>query len=129
MNATNVAEAARLRDVMLLFLGPWCFFRASLHQKGGNFFKVHRVICGSALEIDAYAQLMDGKSASMVFTDPPYNVPIAGHVSGLGATQHREFAMGVGEMSVTQFTAFLGQALRAAAKHSTGGESIQSRGG
>jgi hypothetical protein len=27
-------------------------------------------------------------------TDPPYNVPIDGHVSGLGKTHHREFAMG-----------------------------------
>ncbi|MEQ1611449.1 MAG: site-specific DNA-methyltransferase [Hyphomicrobiaceae bacterium] len=43
----------------------------------------------------------------MVFTDPPYNVRIDGHVSGLGKTQHREFAMASGEMSVSEFTAFL----------------------
>ena len=34
----------------------------------------------------------------MVFTDPPYNVPIRGHVSGLGAVKHEEFAMASGEM-------------------------------
>jgi 16S rRNA G966 N2-methylase RsmD len=43
----------------------------------------------------------------MVFTDPPYNVPIEGHVSGLGKVQHREFAMASGEMSVAEFTGFL----------------------
>ena len=45
--------------------------------------------------------------AQMVFTDPPYNVPISGHVGGLGAIQHREFAMASGEMSPAEFTAFL----------------------
>ena len=29
----------------------------------------------------------------MVFADPPYNVPIGGHVSGLGHAQHPEFPM------------------------------------
>jgi DNA modification methylase len=43
----------------------------------------------------------------MVFTDPPYNVKIDGHVSGLGAVKHREFAFASGEMTQTEFTAFL----------------------
>ena len=43
----------------------------------------------------------------MVFADPPYNVPIDGHVSGLGATRHREFAEASGEMTRAEFTAFL----------------------
>ena len=34
----------------------------------------------------------------MVFTDPPYNVPIDGHASGLGAIHHRPFPMASGEM-------------------------------
>ena len=42
-----------------------------------------------------------------VFTDPPYNVPIDGHVCGLGSVQHREFAMATGEMSKPEFTDFL----------------------
>ena len=33
-----------------------------------------------------------------VFIDPPYNVPIAGHVCGLGSIQHPDFAMASGEM-------------------------------
>ena len=44
------------------------------------------------------------KRADLIFTDPPYNVPIDGHVSGLGQTRHREFAMEAGEMSSGAFT-------------------------
>jgi DNA modification methylase len=64
---------------------------------------------------------MGAEKAAMVFTDPPYNVPIAGHVSGLGAVQHREFAMAVGEMSQAEFTAFLRSAMTLMAQHSTDG--------
>jgi len=58
------------------------------------------------------AMLMDGEKAQMVFTDPSYNVPIAGHVGGSGAIQHREFAMPSGQMSQEEFTAFLRNAFR-----------------
>lgn len=67
----------------------------------------HRLICGSALEPQSVTALMDGEAATMVFTDPPYNVPIDGHVGGSGKTKHREFAMASGEMSTAEFTAFL----------------------
>jgi len=33
------------------------------------------------------------ESARMVFTDPPYNAKIDGHVGGAGKIKHREFAM------------------------------------
>lgn len=42
----------------------------------------HRLLCGSALSAEDCARLMSGSLAQMVITDPPYNVPIAGHVSG-----------------------------------------------
>ena len=48
----------------------------------------HRLICGDALQAETYAQLLGEEKAGMVFADPPYNVPIAGHVSGLGRAQH-----------------------------------------
>jgi DNA modification methylase len=48
---------------------------------------------------------MGEERAAMVFTDPPYNVPIDGHASGLGAIHHRPMASG--EMDSAQFTAFL----------------------
>jgi DNA modification methylase len=67
----------------------------------------HRLLCGSALDGMAYAELLKGALADFVFIDPPYNVPIQGHVSGNGAVQHREFAMASGEMSKAEFTAFL----------------------
>jgi hypothetical protein len=35
----------------------------------------------------------------MVFADPPYNVAIDGHVSGLRKNRHREFVQASGEMS------------------------------
>ncbi len=67
----------------------------------------HRLICGNALESDTVAALMDGTRAQMVFTDPPYNVPIEGNVGGLGSIKHREFAMASGEMTRPEFTSFL----------------------
>lgn len=67
----------------------------------------HRLVCGSALDSAVVAALMGGEMATMVFTDPPYNVPIDGHVGGSGAIKHREFAMASGEMTKAQFIAFL----------------------
>lgn len=68
-----------------------------------------RVLCGNALEADSYYRLLASKKAAMVITDPPYNVPVLGHISGKGAIQHREFIMGSGEMTEPQFTHFLAQ--------------------
>ncbi|MCL7407653.1 site-specific DNA-methyltransferase [Marivivens donghaensis] len=67
----------------------------------------HRLICGSALERATFERLMGGERAAMVFTDPPYNVPIDGHVGNSGQIKHREFVMASGEMSVREFTEFL----------------------
>ncbi|MBA4233789.1 MAG: DNA methylase N-4 [Ralstonia sp.] len=67
----------------------------------------HRLICGDATSAKTYAALLGNEKAAVVFTDPPYNVPISGHVSGLGGVQHREFAMASGEMTSAQFTGFL----------------------
>ena len=67
----------------------------------------HRLLCGDARDQAAYDQLLAGAKAEFAFTDPPYNVAIDGHVCGLGRIQHREFAMGCGEMSEAEFTAFL----------------------
>lgn len=71
----------------------------------------HRLLCGDTRNAAHVERLMAGAKARMVFTDPPYNVPIAGHVSGLGARTHDEFAMGVGEMSQEAFTRFLAETL------------------
>lgn len=72
----------------------------------------HRLLCASSLESDSWAKVMDGAEAAMAFTDAPYNVPISGHVSGLGKKKHAEFQMASGEMSKAEFTAFLTTAVK-----------------
>jgi len=67
----------------------------------------HRLYCGDALKPESYTALLEGAVASAMFTDPPYNVPINGHVSGLGKIKHTEFVMASGEMSDAEFLAFL----------------------
>ncbi|MEM5474279.1 DNA methyltransferase [Hoeflea sp. AS60] len=74
----------------------------------------HRLLCGDARSTEDVARLCDGKPATLLFTDPPYNVPIDGHVSGLGRIKHREFALASGEMDESSFTAFLKESLGAA---------------
>ncbi len=80
----GVAAVARIGDVF--DLGP------------------HRIVCGSAIETETLRRLTEGDPpARLVLTDEPYNVPIAGHVTG---GRHREFAMASGEMTDTEFVAF-----------------------
>lgn len=67
----------------------------------------HRIICGDCRDPNTIDVLMDGKHTQMVITDPPYNVPIDGHVSGLGKHRHKDFAMASGEMSPKEFITFL----------------------
>jgi len=81
----------------------------------------HRLLCGDALDGAAYARLLGNQPAQLVFVDPPYNVPIEGHVSGLGRNRHAEFAMASGEMSEAEFTRFLTTALGHHAAVSTDG--------
>lgn len=71
----------------------------------------HRLLCADALQAENHERLLAGQAAQMVFIDPPYNVPINGHVGGLGRTRHAEFVMASGEMSESAFTAFLAGAL------------------
>ena len=72
----------------------------------------HRIFCGNALDPLSYQIVLGEEKAQMVFIDPPYNVPIEGHVSGLGKAHHCEFAMASGEMDEAEFTGFLSRAFR-----------------
>ena len=81
----------------------------------------HRLLCGDAREPASYDALLDGEKAEFVFTDPPYNVKIAGNVSGLGKIRHTEFAMASGEMSRKQFTDFLRVIFRRLAENTSDG--------
>lgn len=81
----------------------------------------HLLICGDSLERPTVDRLMAGETARMVFTDPPYNVPIDGHVGGSGKLKHREFAMASGEMSAGEFTEFLRKVFENLAAHALDG--------
>jgi DNA modification methylase len=73
----------------------------------------HTLLCGDAKDAATISQVMGDEKADMVFTDPPYNLRIPGHVSGLGRKRHGNFAEASGEMSVVEFTAFLRVSLEA----------------
>jgi DNA modification methylase len=81
----------------------------------------HRLLCGDALDPIAYDVLLEGKKAEFVFADPPYNVPVDGHVCGKGAIRHREFAMASGEMSREEFATFLTDVFQELVAHTVDG--------
>lgn len=81
----------------------------------------HRVVCNDALEESSFALLLQSRQAAMVFADPPYNVPIDGHATGLGRIQHREFQMASGEMTAREFRNFLSQVFDNLADYSSDG--------
>jgi DNA modification methylase len=85
--------------------------------KCGDMFKLgpHRVICGDATDPEILARLMEGDApARFILTDQPYNVKIAGNVTG---GPHREFAMASGEMNDAEYLKFNERWLRAALPH------------
>jgi DNA modification methylase len=84
LEPTSAVAVARIGDVFQL--GP------------------HRLICGDATDPTVLARLLEGDAhARLVLTDEPYNVEIAGNVTG---GRHREFAMASGEMTDAQFLGF-----------------------
>lgn len=81
----------------------------------------HRLYCGDSRDVASWEALLGDDRAQLVFSDPPYNVPINGFVSGLGRHQHREFVAGTGEMSPPEFTAFLRAVFRNCVRFSVDG--------
>jgi DNA modification methylase len=67
----------------------------------------HRLICDDSTSLETFMTLMGDEFARMVITDPPFNLPVDGMISGLGKVKHREFSMGSGEMTDDQFETFL----------------------
>jgi DNA modification methylase len=82
--------------------------------------KNHRLLSGDARDARDFERLMDGASASAVFTDPPFNLR-ANAIGGRGRTKHSDFAMASGEMSATQFRKFLTETLEHGVRASTDG--------
>jgi DNA modification methylase len=81
----------------------------------------HYLYCGDSLEAQSYKNLLGEHRASLVFTDPPYNVKINGHVCGKGKQKHKEFAYASGEMKEEEFAAFLKKALDLSLQYSLDG--------
>jgi DNA modification methylase len=81
----------------------------------------HRLLVGDARDAQAYEQLMQDETATMVFLDPPYNVKIDDHVGGRGRIKHREFACASGEMTSGQFVQFHQDTLGLCARHTIDG--------
>lgn len=81
----------------------------------------HRIYCGDSREAISYETLLGDERAAMIVADPPYNVPIQGHVSGNGKVRHREFACASGEMSPAEFAAFLRAIFRMCVRFSVDG--------
>lgn len=77
--------------------------------KSGDLWQLgdHLLYCGDSRRQESYDRLLAGKKADLVFIDPPYNVPITGHVCGNGKAQHDEFKCASGEMSENEFIEFL----------------------
>jgi len=76
----------------------------------------HRLMVGDARDIGDYSQLMGSETAEMAFLDPPYNVRVQGHVGGRGRIEHREFMQASGEMTSSQYSQFLKDALSTCAR-------------
>ena len=77
----------------------------------------HRVGCGDLLDGVSLPALMAGERADMIITDPPYNTSNASHNGGNGRIRHREFRYAHGEMSSSEFIAFLADTEGALAAH------------
>lgn len=78
-----------------------------------------RIYCGDARDVASWEALLRDERATLVSADPPFNVPINGHVSGTG--RHHEFVMASGEMSSPEFTHFLRSIFRNCVRFSEGG--------
>lgn len=79
------------------------------------------LLCGDARDPLAYARLLKGQKAQLIITDPPYNVPIPGHVCGRGQVKHDNFVMASGEMTEAEFITFLITVFTNLAAHSRNG--------
>jgi DNA modification methylase len=75
--------------------------RGDVYQLGA-----HRLICGDATDFGDVQKLMDGKTARMVFTDPPYNVDYSGGMHADGTQTKRKKIMN-DKMSPEEFFTFL----------------------
>jgi hypothetical protein len=84
----------------------------------------HKIGCGDARKQEFVDKVCGGLAPSMCFVDPPYNLPIAGFVSGKGRVRHQNFIHGVGELTGDQFTTFLAESLAVLQRSASDGAMI-----
>lgn len=84
----------------------------------------HKIICGNALDEATFKLLLGEERVHAVLQDPPYNVRIAGNVSGLGKKVHSEFCMASGELSDEEFKDFLAGNLKIVSNYAMSGAVI-----
>lgn len=116
-NKNNKEEKANKDDILPEnSIIPQNVKKGDLWKLGDNY-----IFCGDALKKHSYISLLGDKKANMIFTDPPYNVKVDGHVCGSGKIKHKEFAMASGEMTSEQFKEFLETAFKNLTEYSTDG--------
>ncbi len=71
----------------------------------------HRLLCGDSRSLDDFTELMGGRRASMVFTDPPYNIGYEGGMGGDGK-KHKRRKIANDKMSGDDFFEFLNDVCR-----------------
>ena len=71
-------------------------------SKVGDIYQLghHRLMCGDSISIDDVDRLMDGKEATMLFTDPPYNVAFNGRSGNFDVIKNDD-------LSVDEFSDFI----------------------
>ncbi len=106
IEALSEADRGPVEPLLPVPAGPAGWQRGGLWRTGRL-----KVLAGSALDASSYETLLGTEKSAVVFTDPPYNVPLDGHVSGLGNIRHRECEMAAGEMDSSAFTEFLQTAI------------------
>ncbi|MGB7407664.1 MAG: site-specific DNA-methyltransferase [Pontixanthobacter sp.] len=84
----------------------------------------HRLGCGDATDAEFVKEVIGSREVGLVLSDIPFNLPIAGVVSGLGKNKHQNFAMATGEMSRPEFVAFMQQANSAFLPHLRNGAMV-----
>lgn len=67
----------------------------------------HRICCGNSINRENYSALMKSHRAAVVFTDPPPEVDIGVHATGLGTGRDRNLQMLAGEMPESELPDFL----------------------
>lgn len=77
----------------------------------------HMLLCGDALNPESYSRLLGSQKAHTVFTDPPYNLKPK-DIGKICHQEHGAFKEGSGEMSESEFIAFLSTTFAQLVNHS-----------